>query len=528
MPTLTVNLALDALGGGVTPSRARVAVQRLDEVTRTVDGVTYIVSPVELVLSLAAGRGAFTLDAGYYWAHRSGGPSKLIHLDRDARLDELAALDPATLDPADPATVAAWADRATREEVAAAAELAADAIDEVAASTTGLRATPAGTTATLRRVTAALTSYDDVARPPLRVVGLGSSVAAGATLPDPGTQSPVAHLAAQLLPVLDRTGGVAWVVSNGAVNGSAVIDGYASDYATATAGGAPTLVVLGYGMNDGAPGLYHAGQTYPGFLANLRGLIDKAHADGADVIVLTTPHPHTGRDVLTVPNGVPVSYAGSGAGPSATIVPEPLDAVVQVTAPSGATVPANWRYLRINEAMRQVADDTGSLLIDAERAWFDAVAAFGEDALFDEAERLHPNLLGHRSSYWAAIDDYVAGLRRATAQGVGASKPPYSRGEVIGGRVGLGPGGSATIVLPANTRGMLAVWGTSGGGWQSHSIAPVVTDSTRVGVAEPWGTFTAPGDLVAGIAGSGDGSLTATITTTNTGGGAILEWEYSY
>lgn len=118
MPLLTVNLANDALGGGVTPANTVVTVRRLNEVTRTVDGVTYLVSPTELTLALVAGRGSFDLEAGFYWVHRRGGPSVLVHLDRDARLDELAPLDPATLEPTEPATVAAWEDRPTREEVA--------------------------------------------------------------------------------------------------------------------------------------------------------------------------------------------------------------------------------------------------------------------------------------------------------------------------------------------------------------------------------------------------------------------------
>jgi hypothetical protein len=99
MPVLTINLALDALGGGVTaPANPKVTARRITEVVRAVDGVTYIVSPIDIPLELTAGRGSFTLAPGYYWVDRKGGPSRLVLLDHDARLDQLASLSPETLE----------------------------------------------------------------------------------------------------------------------------------------------------------------------------------------------------------------------------------------------------------------------------------------------------------------------------------------------------------------------------------------------------------------------------------------------
>ena len=92
MPTLTVNLALDAPGSGAElDDDTVITVQALNDVVRTVDTVTYTIEP--------------WLAEGYYWVHHPWG-SKLVHLTADAALHELAAIDPATLDAEAPLTPA--------------------------------------------------------------------------------------------------------------------------------------------------------------------------------------------------------------------------------------------------------------------------------------------------------------------------------------------------------------------------------------------------------------------------------------
>lgn len=114
MPTLTVNIAFDAPGSGVTTDPGQlVRVQALNDVVQTVEGVTYEVEPFPLDLILVDGQGSIVLDAGYYWVHRFG-ESKLVHLIIDKRLDELASIDPSTLDPEDVPEAAWWAEIETR------------------------------------------------------------------------------------------------------------------------------------------------------------------------------------------------------------------------------------------------------------------------------------------------------------------------------------------------------------------------------------------------------------------------------
>lgn len=99
MPILTVNLAYDEPGAGVSPDPGQTLyVQALSDVTEVDGGVTYIVDPAKIALPLVDGVGSVDLEVGYYWVHRWG-DSKLVHLVADARLDELASLDPASLDP---------------------------------------------------------------------------------------------------------------------------------------------------------------------------------------------------------------------------------------------------------------------------------------------------------------------------------------------------------------------------------------------------------------------------------------------
>jgi hypothetical protein len=295
-----------------------------------------------------------------------------------------------------------------------------------------LRNTAQPLRASLPQFTKTLSTYDDSVHPTVRVIDLGSSVGVGATLPDPATQAPGPRLFNQLTPVVNRLGNVTLASTNGSVNGSTIFGGLSTDYATAktAAGGAPNLVVMAYGMNDGMPEQYHRGQTYPGVYSQGLALVQAAQNDGADVIIFTTPHPRT--DIMPDSSW---SLSGASSYPSVTPIPALTQAasVVNVTTQSGATVPASYRHLRVNQSLRRLAADTGAVLLDAERYWFEAVASQGLAALFNTSEYAHPNLLGHQLSYWKAIDDFVRSFSRST---VAAGAAPVMAAPILKYKVG--------------------------------------------------------------------------------------------
>ncbi|KPG86527.1 hypothetical protein AEQ27_04235 [Frigoribacterium sp. RIT-PI-h] len=175
-------------------------------------------------------------------------------------------------------------------------------------------------------------------------------------------------------------------------------------------------------MNDGMPGAYHTGQTYPSVYTFGRKLVEQAQSDGADVVIFTTPHPNTNfmTDSMWV-------TPGTSSYPSNPPIPADNKAgsTVQYVNADGTSVPASYRHVRVNESLRRLAADTGAILLDAEKYWFKAVAKYGLGALFDTNEYAHPNLLGHQQSYWLAIDEFVNSLN--TASLAAAPKPvPYS------------------------------------------------------------------------------------------------------
>lgn len=382
--------------------------------------------------------------------------------------------------------------------------------------------------ASLPGLSTAVRTYNDATAPVLRGLGLGSSVGVGATLPDPATQAPVAKFYAALAPVLNRLGNLNLAFYNGSVNGSVISEAASAHYAAAktAAGGVPSWVLFAYGMNEGMPFHFHSGQTYPFVYTSGRSAISKAHADGADVVLMTTPHPHTVRTPWTAPG----SWAYPVASPAALVPPAgAAGSVRQVESPSGELVPASYRHLRVNEAIRQLALDTGSVLIDVEKYWFDAVAQFGEDYLFDAGEYAHPNLTGHQLSYWAAIDDFALGLLRPNVLAAGAAVERNvidwkNRGER---QINIASDANYVFQVPASTAGELTVWGTSGGGWHSVWTGAVVASASRVAVVGSGSTFTNPGNLIVGVTGSAT-TLDVTVDTANTGSGGQLAWNYRY
>jgi lysophospholipase L1-like esterase len=274
--------------------------------------------------------------------------------------------------------------------------------------------------ASLPNLTAAVTGNNDASPATLRIVGFGSSVGVGATLPNPATQAPVARFAARLQQTVNLLGNLNLATTNASVNGSSAIDFTGGTYAAAQAGagGTPTVALFCYGMNDGMTGAYHQGQTFPGFVDSLRAAVTAVLGDGGDAVIATTPHPRTSMAASWSGAVDPVVYP-----PGGVAVPAFTPQASVVTADwlgTGTPVAASYRHLRINQAMREVAAELGVVLLDVERYWVAAVAEHGEDALFDTNEYAHPNLLGHQLSYWLAIDDLMRTLSNAT---VGTAVP---------------------------------------------------------------------------------------------------------
>jgi lysophospholipase L1-like esterase len=230
--------------------------------------------------------------------------------------------------------------------------------------------------------------------------GLGSSVGVGATLQDPA-DAPVAYFASQLEQKVDPAGLARWTTVNGSVNGSTIHNGRNRDWA-ALEKSHPSVVVLAYGMNDGMPSQFNAGETYDGAMKDLCALITDIRESGALPVMLTTPSPHTTRTDWNY-------LSGTSTPQHASI--DTSKPVRDVVVPGVGVAPESTRHAAVNEGFRWVANLLHVDLIDVEPYWLNAVASRGQDALFNVSQTVHPNLLGHQLSYHAAIDARIQQLR---------------------------------------------------------------------------------------------------------------------
>jgi hypothetical protein len=274
--------------------------------------------------------------------------------------------------------------------------------------------------ASLPRLIRAFVNYNDATALVIQVLGLGSSVGNGASLPDPATQAPVAYLTSLINGLFNKLGNKNITAHNRSVNGSTLTDGVGALESALAEPLTPKLTVLAFGMNDGNTAIYNAGQTLPFVYTRCVEIIEKAKAAGSDVIVLTSPHPHSGRISWSMPAGNPQVYPISVPAPVSdeALVPSASNSIKHIDATGdGTIIPVSYRHMRVNEAMRRAAADCGCPVIDAEWYWFKAVALFGEDALFNPGEWVHPNLLGHQLSYWAAERDFVESLTASVISG---------------------------------------------------------------------------------------------------------------
>ncbi len=290
------------------------------------------------------------------------------------------------------------------------------------------------TRAPLQRLLSKLAGYKfGAVAQTFRIYGFGSSVGNGAELPNPATQAPVIKFAEYIDDTLNRAGVYPIQVTNKSVDGSIVYDFLNTDWPAVVASGVyPDICLFVYGMNDFATAQFNSGQTIEGFEDNLRVSVLTAQRSGADVVLCTTPHPHTERFSYSLPTTVDMTWPVFAAKPvaDASLYPPAASATTSILA-DGANIPCDVRFLHGNELIRKVAADLGCALIDAERYWFNAVAANGQDALYGLTSDNHPNLLGHQSSYWAAFDQFCAGLVSGAVGAVAA--PVVNRGLVVRG-----------------------------------------------------------------------------------------------
>ena len=341
------------------------------------------------------------------------------------------------------------------------------------------------------RLAAAIRAQNDTTPTTLRTIALGSSVALGPNGAADAVNNPGRWLTDALTGEVDLLGNLAFAYTNGAVSGHVVAD-LAADYTAAktAAGGVPILVGICMGMNDGMPAQYHTGQTYTGVYTGLASIIDTIRNDGADVVIYTTPHPHTQHATWW-------QWAGATTYPGSLI---PTNGAARVTAKFAgidkASIEASYRHFRVNQAMRAVCADKGVALIDAERLWFKAISQFGQDALFNaDPEYAHPNLLGMKVSYLAGATELARGLARATFHaGPALSYPPVYK-VLVGNSTRTATTTPATEAQLTVTIGANQVWAFE---YHLFYTSPVAADF-RAQVAGPSGSSGRFGDIANGL-----------------------------
>lgn len=251
----------------------------------------------------------------------------------------------------------------------------------------------------------------------IRIVGQGNSVGAGASLPDPSAQAPVARLTQRLGQTLDKLNIYDFVADNRAqsqMTMNTALGQFRADIASLGA----TLVFDVFGMDDGLTAHFNGTEGYDNMAEALRLRILAARDGGADVLLSTTPHPHPTRIGWSMPNGVAMVYPTFIAAPVAdsALLPSLANSVVEIPWRNGSVL-ASYRHCRVNAMIRRVAAELGCLVLDVEKYWFDALLDYLPDALFGVGESINPNLLGHQLSYWAAIEDFVASFEADYSSG---------------------------------------------------------------------------------------------------------------
>lgn len=247
-----------------------------------------------------------------------------------------------------------------------------------------------------------------------RIYGYGSSVGNGATIGgNSSPNTPVAKFFEHFQRTVNKAGIYPFEYSNKSVDGSNINDFLNREWpATVATRVFPDLAVFAYGMNDFPSAQYNAGMTFGpnGFKQRLRDSIQKVRDAGGDVVLLTTPHPNIEEYAWDLPDSIDMLW------PQFSPKPVSNEALIPPVSQSnvsfdfmGKRITQGVRFLRGNDAMREVAVEMGCVLIDVEKYWFEAVGKYGNALLFDRTptmQTVHPNLLGHQQSYWRAIEEF--------------------------------------------------------------------------------------------------------------------------
>jgi hypothetical protein len=307
--------------------------------------------------------------------------------------------------------------------------------------------------------------------------GFGSSVGNAATLPDKDTNAPIFKFTEYFNRKINLGNIYPIEAENHSVDGSA-ISAFDVPWNAATASGVyPDLAPFIYGMNDFAPASYNSGQTFGanGFHQRLKNAIRKVKEAGGDVVLTTTPHPHSKRYNWSLPSTIDQFWPNRVSAPVSDddIVPSTKDSIVTIDW-RGVNIPASVRYLRGNDAIREIATEMKCLLLDVEPYWFDAVAQYGEDALFKPVEYVHPNKYGHELSYWRAFEDFFE-----NCQGNGYVAPDSGYNDM------LAVGGSALYPQPTRADIDLMANGTRENAFAirdqfARSMVRVIQDGTEI------------------------------------------------
>jgi hypothetical protein len=409
------------------------------------------------------------------------------------------------------------------------------------------------TAANFPRLMTTLQSYRQDLYPQVVIPGFGSSVACGAGLTTHAT--PIQYFTNSLINHLDPGLIYNWSTQNECQNGSvaygfqlAVPSGYTQTaWAEFVATGlSPAVCVFAYGMNDFAVASFNSGETFPGFYSAFLGAIQTCKLAGADVVVLTSPHPAVVNGAVAMyamPTGIDQTYPTSVTHP---VSPSQLLPAYPGSGQHTSVITADFlgnglgsitldhRYLRGNQAMRQAALATGSVVIDAERYWMQCIqqyqistgtAALAEAALFNSVSTnyVHPNDAGEACSYEAAIDDALAGMGRQSNQAA------FESASTVNGTQ-LFYAGGATAIVTYSTVYNVAANGTVLVTFPNNSGGTLRVRTYQAGVASPGETnynwVTHGGNLFwsasSGVGtttyvespASGSATLTLTLTTT--------------
>lgn len=270
----------------------------------------------------------------------------------------------------------------------------------------------------------ALRNRNPVTGSAIVAVGVGSSIGnyAGPVGGNPAVSAPIVRFKDAFDANQNRVGYQSTTIQNKSQNGDILVS-VNNNFAAWVTAYNPTVVLAVFGMNEfdsygfNSLGLDLHRTAFRNFIRNCRKI-------GADPIICTSPHPHTGR--ITWPlasnqvQNYPVTYAA------------PVDAETQLWPPVSAsvisaypwkatTIPVAKRYLIGNEMIRQVCAEMGVLCLDVERYGFDATATYGEAGLFPTGEYKHGNALWYQETYDKAFFDLFTSLgarRHSTARPV--------------------------------------------------------------------------------------------------------------